>query len=720
MRTTIKYLLGVTALAAVALGSIGAQAGGFAVREQSAVGAGDAFAGEGTTSMGLSAMFWNPAAVTQEPGVGFESHSSIIMPSSTRTTNSALTSPALNTLDFGPNMNYGIGQAAFVPGFYAAAKIDQNWFIGLAIDAPYGLTTNQGGRGQSSSQLGNAASISSLEGNPIVGYKINDMVSVAAGARVTYVQAHFNRSLFQLPGFMNFDTPVQADLSDVGVGFTAGITVKPLPGTEFSLGYRSQERLKLAGQNFIVANPALLASPATAPFSGTTNQLTSRETLPDQVNFGVSQRITDTFKLLGTVEWTHWSVLQAVPITFTSGPAPGTTADTLNLFFRDGWFFSLGGEYKWDPQTTLRAGIGYEISPVTDQFRSIVIPDSNRVQLSSGITRYLGKGITLDFGYSYIWFADAPILVGPGSPDQSKLITLIPGVFNTYAGDVKTHAQVVSLSLRKELWPDAAVGGPARAADLPVKAPIIAPVYDWTGFYVGVNGGDSFGRSETDFAVTGFPTVTGTGNINGGLVGGQAGYNWQLNRKLVFGVEADLQAAWQSGTVGVIDGPFCVTPITTNFPVSTCTSSQATLEQRLTWFGTLRGRVGVLAAPEWMLYATGGVAFGEFENNVTIANITSVTTFIGATPTPGLTTVATAAGSANNNRIGWTVGAGTEVVLHGPWTAKLEYLFVDYGNFSNTYTVAGVPALTTNTHMIDNIVRVGLNYRFGGPVVAKY
>jgi len=457
MRPTINYLLRATALAAVALGSVDAQAGGFAVREQSAVGAGDAFAGEGTTSMGLSAMFWNPAAVTQEPGVGFESHSSIIMPGSTRTTNSTLTSPSLNSLDPAPNLNYGIGQTAFVPAFYAAAKIDPNWFIGVAIDAPYGLITDQGGRGQASQQLGNRASISSIEANPIVGYKINDMVSVAAGLRVTYVQARFNRSLFGLPTFGNFDSPVQTDLSDVGLGFTAGITVKPVPGTELSLGYRSQETLKLEGTSFFVPNLALLASPATAPFSGITANLSSRETLPDQVNFGVSQRITDTFKLLGTVEWTHWSVLQAVPLTFTSGPVPGTTADTLNLFFRDGWFFSLGGEYKWDPQTTLRAGIGYEISPVTSQFRDINIPDSNRVQLSSGITRYLGKGITLDFGYSYIWFADAPILVGPGNPDQSKLITLIPGVFNTYAGDVKTHVQIVSLALRKELLPDVVV-----------------------------------------------------------------------------------------------------------------------------------------------------------------------------------------------------------------------------------------------------------------------
>jgi long-chain fatty acid transport protein len=450
-------LLGAAALGAL-LASADAQAGGFAIREQSSVGAGDAFAGEGTTDMGLSAMFWNPAAVTQERGASFELHNSVIMSKSTKTTNSALTSPALNALDFGPNLSHDIGQTGFIPNFYTAIKVDQNWFLGLALTAPYGLSINQDGRGQASQQLGNSASIRSIEGNPIVGYKFNDMVSVAVGARVTYVQAHFNRSLFALPPFQNFDSPVQTDLDDVGLGFTAGITVKPLPGTELSLGYRSQERLKLAGANFIVANPALLASPATAPFSGTTNQLTSVETLPDQVNFGVSQRITDTFKLLGTVEWTHWSLLQAVPVVFTSGPAPGTTADTLNLFFRDGWFFSLGGEYKWDPQTTLRAGLGYGISPVVDQFRDINIPDSDRFMLSTGLTRHLGKGITLDVGYSYIWFKDAPINIGPGTPDQTKLITLIPGVFNTYVGDVKTHVQIFSLAFRKELYaPDVLV-----------------------------------------------------------------------------------------------------------------------------------------------------------------------------------------------------------------------------------------------------------------------
>jgi len=263
------------------------------------------------------------------------------------------------------------------------------------------------------------------------------------------------------------------------------------------------------------------------------------------------------------------------------------------------------------------------------------------------------------------------------------------------------------------------VSGPAMAADLPLKAPPIVPVYDWTGFYIGINGGYSFGRSETDFNFPGFPVVSGKFNINGAVAGGQAGYNWQFSPKMVFGVEGDLQWARQGGTLEIADGPFCTTTII-RIQTTSCVEADASLEQRLRWFGTARGRVGVLAAPYLLLYATGGVAFGEFENNVTIVNSATVTTSLNGVPLGTVATVATAAGSTNNNRIGWTVGGGAEFILHGPWTAKMEFLFVDYGNFSNTYTLAGVPVLTTSTHMIDNILRFGLNYRFGGPVVAKY
>jgi outer membrane immunogenic protein len=264
------------------------------------------------------------------------------------------------------------------------------------------------------------------------------------------------------------------------------------------------------------------------------------------------------------------------------------------------------------------------------------------------------------------------------------------------------------------------VGAPAMAADLPAyEEPIIVPIYDWTGFYVGVNGGYSWGKSATGFNLAGFPPFSGNLNMGGGLLGGQAGYNWQVNRNFVFGFEADFQGARQDGTLNDTAGPFCTTAagiITT----TTCTSGSASLEQTLRWFGTARLRLGVLATSHLMFYATGGVAYGEIENSVSISTNTTTTLSFMGVPIGATATSPIAAATVNTERAGWVVGGGTEYVLSGPWTAKVEYLFVDYGSFSNSYTLPGVPALMTTSHVTDNIVRVGLNYRFGEPVAARY
>jgi outer membrane immunogenic protein len=260
-----------------------------------------------------------------------------------------------------------------------------------------------------------------------------------------------------------------------------------------------------------------------------------------------------------------------------------------------------------------------------------------------------------------------------------------------------------------------ALASPALAADLPAEpsykaAPLIVPTYDWTGFYIGVNGGYSWGKSANTFTITGFPAFTGSTHLNGDVFGGQAGYNWQVNNSWVVGIEADVQGANQKGTdtpppivaTNCVGGIFCTT-----------TSNGVSMDQTLNWFATARARVGFVPWDHLMLYVTGGGAFGEVAATAT-ANAMTTISFFGTT---------TAISSANfaNRRAGWTAGGGAEWVISGPWTAKLEYLFVDLGSYSNTVPVNPlVPSTAINSHVTDNIVRVGINYRFGGPVVARY
>ena len=271
----------------------------------------------------------------------------------------------------------------------------------------------------------------------------------------------------------------------------------------------------------------------------------------------------------------------------------------------------------------------------------------------------------------------------------------------------------------------------AFAADLApryTKAPVVAAiVYDWTGFYIGGNVGYSWGRASTDGTLTGTQNVsvfrtaganlisstdtvlatlplTGRANVNGFIGGGQAGYNWQRGTWL-FGLEGDLQYSDERGT-----GEICI--------VAGCAigTGLLTANYRLDWFGTARGRVGFLPTERLLLYATGGLAYGHLS---------------ATTPLLPL--------SWGSTRAGWTVGVGAEAAIDNHWSVKLEYLYMDLGNVGSSGASAtgvvnqlntpqqGFNTVTTTTltsafrtRFTDNILRVGLNYRFGGPVVARY
>jgi outer membrane immunogenic protein len=246
--------------------------------------------------------------------------------------------------------------------------------------------------------------------------------------------------------------------------------------------------------------------------------------------------------------------------------------------------------------------------------------------------------------------------------------------------------------------------GSANAADLALKAPPPPAWYDWTGFYVGLNAGYSWGKSSTTYTVAGLAPFSTSQSMNGGLGGGQVGYNWQFNRNWLLGLEADIQGTGQKGTAAL---PTAVAVPGFAILALPTTTSTASLAQKLPWFGTVRARLGIEPTDHWLLYVTGGLAYGEVKSTGTV---TASTAFPGG---PVLAT-ATATSTANTTRTGWTVGGGVEGVISGPWTAKLEYLYMDLGTFNNAFLGVGpsYPAIATSSHVTDNILRVGVNYRF--------
>jgi outer membrane immunogenic protein len=272
----------------------------------------------------------------------------------------------------------------------------------------------------------------------------------------------------------------------------------------------------------------------------------------------------------------------------------------------------------------------------------------------------------------------------------------------------------------------------AYAADMAVKAPVYRADagYNWTGFYAGGNAGYSFGRSSvassetSNLAVaTGGITVNlgpflpantaANANLNGAIGGLQAGYNWQLSRNWVTGLEADFQGSGEKSTSTVSQAVAGLTTATT-------------FTSKLEWFGTLRGRLGFVpdTLPKTLFYGTGGLAYGSINTSqaVSVGPTTPILGFAG--------TLIAANGADTQTKVGWTLGAGVESAFLEKWTWKLEYLHVDLGTASRSgplscsapgfNTLFPIPGggyscqanATRSNRITDEIVRVGVNYRF--------
>jgi outer membrane immunogenic protein len=268
-----------------------------------------------------------------------------------------------------------------------------------------------------------------------------------------------------------------------------------------------------------------------------------------------------------------------------------------------------------------------------------------------------------------------------------------------------------------------ALGGAAGAADYrrPVyKAPPAPPppMLTWNGFYFGANAGYSFGRADnTVFAGTASAVDVST-DVNGWLAGVQAGYNWQPSANWLFGLEADFQITGERASRTVDGGVTRIVLPGGDFNLVSLLA--ATNSYSLPWFATFRGRLGIVADPSLLLYATGGLAVGEVK--YTTRNFVASQIFgPGATGTIPDGPPAIAAGAEfaeHQTRLGWTVGAGAEFKFSQNWSGKLEYLYVDLGR--GTY-LSGTAGAQTDLRFRDHIARAGINYAFDYAVIAaKY
>jgi len=423
MRFAALATVSVGALAAVAAPSL---AGGFAVREQSATHQGASFAGNAAGN-DLSAMFWNPAAVTNKAGMNSESHvSAIIGDSEITTTGGSL--QGLTALGQGTESG-NIASPALLSASYINYQINDQLYVGMSMNAPFGLTTKPDFQYVGES-LGRTSRLRTVNAAPTIGYKIMPGLSVAAGIQVQYIDTRLSSVLSNLPTANSALGTLVVEGDDIGVGYTLGVMFQPTSATSIGLGFRSSIDHTLEGDQ----SNALGSSDITADAE-----------LPEIVTLSFRQALSPDLRLMGTVEWSNWSRVQTIDIICDGVDgaaclAEGQTLSTLALNYDDGWFFSGGLEYDVSPTIMMRAGYAYEISPASDdESRTVRLADNDRHWFSLGASAMLTDTMKLDLSYTHI-------IVEDGGIDQEDEIS---GA--TLEADVQSNVNIFSAAIKMPL-----------------------------------------------------------------------------------------------------------------------------------------------------------------------------------------------------------------------------------------------------------------------------
>ncbi|HEY4254208.1 MAG TPA: outer membrane protein transport protein [Roseomonas sp.] len=419
-----------------------AQASGYGLREQSAVGQGASFAGVAARGDDPSMIFFNPAAMGWLPGTQLSLVGSGIFPQVEPDRLSGRRATLLGGSAITGSAGGDAASDAFLPAFYATQAFGDQWHIGIGVTSPWGLTTKYGadfvGRYHAET-----TSLRTINITPSIAWRPTETFSIGAGLQIQYADARLSsaidfggvlasRGLRVAPGSLDGRSTLTGD--DTAIGWQIGAQWRPMPGTSLGLAFRSAIFHELEGDARFEAVPGPLAS--TFRDSGGRARLTT----PESLSFGVSQAIGDRFTLLAGAEWTNWSRFRSLVVQFDNGLPNNVTSER----WRDSVFLSIGGEYKASDTVTLRAGFAWDQSPVPNATRTPRIPDANRYWLSAGLSWAVTRNMTVSAAYTHIIGNSADVQLTAGGPTSPDFLR--GGLNGSYSASVDIFSAQLRLS----------------------------------------------------------------------------------------------------------------------------------------------------------------------------------------------------------------------------------------------------------------------------------
>lgn len=369
------------------LAPAGANAAGFAVKEQSTAAQGNSFAGATAGAEDVTYMFFNPAGLTRHAD-----HQAALVLSYIVVQGETVDA------DAGVGGESASGDAAVdapVPAAYAMWSVSPDLKLGLGINAPFGLKTEY-----SQTWAGRYHAVESdmrtININPVIAYRINDVFSVGAGLQIQ----HIDITLSNMVNFGGPDLLAEVTGDDWGFGATLGLLAELSDDTRLGFGYRSQVKHNIKGDLTVGGGPF---SDASADF-----------TAPDMATAGIYHDIDSQWAVMGELAWTRWSSFDELRIMSSGGLISQTPED-----WEDVWFLALGATWKPNETWTLRAGAGYDQSPIPDNRRTPRITDEDRILLSLGAQFRPSQNVTIDAAYSHFFIKDGSIDLPAGYTDPA-------------------------------------------------------------------------------------------------------------------------------------------------------------------------------------------------------------------------------------------------------------------------------------------------------------
>ncbi len=394
-------------VAATCLGTVaGVHAAGFQLQEQNASGLGNAYAGQGAAAQDASTVFFNPAGMTKLPGRSAVGALNVIRPETKFTNNGSTTAPLQPVL--GGNGG-DAGGWAFVPNAYLSWQLSPPLFVGIGLNAPFGLKTEY-----DANWVGRFHAIESemktINVNPSIAYKVSDMLSLGAGVNLQRAEATLSNAVnYSAAAFGAGGAAALAGVGgpgvegvatvkghDTGWGYNLGAMIDLGPATRIGVAYRSSIKYTLEGSVSFANRPALLA--AGLP----DGPVAADVKLPAIASVSLFHRLNPKWDLLADVSWTDWSQLRSLDVRRASGAQLSTTP----LNWRDSWRAGLGANYHHNDMWTLRFGVAYDQTPVESADRTPRVPDENRRWIAVGAQYRMSKQLAVDVGYAHLFVTD--------------------------------------------------------------------------------------------------------------------------------------------------------------------------------------------------------------------------------------------------------------------------------------------------------------------------